>query len=90
MPIHSPRSAPDVLVIGTGLIGLACAAAAAERGLTVLAVGEALAGTASLAAAGMLAPSIERGEKNITLATLHRVSVGLGVTMAALLRDADG
>ena len=64
MPIHSPRSAPDVLVIGTGLIGLACAAAAAERGLTVLAVGEALAGTASLAAAGMLAPSIERGEND--------------------------
>jgi glycine oxidase len=64
VPIHSSRSAPDVLVIGTGLIGLACAAAAAERGLNVLAVGEALVGAASLAAAGMLAPSIERGEND--------------------------
>jgi glycine oxidase len=58
----SSRSAPDVLVIGAGLIGLACAAAAAERGFTVQLVGQARAGEASLAAAGMLAPSIERGE----------------------------
>lgn len=33
--------------------------------------------------------AIERGEKNITLVTLQRVAVGLGVTMAALLRDVD-
>ena len=34
--------------------------------------------------------AIERGEKNITLKTLHRVAAGLGTTMAELLRDADG
>ena len=62
MTIHPSRQNPDVLVIGAGLIGLACAAAAAERGFTVLVVGEARVGAASLAAAGMLAPSIERGE----------------------------
>jgi glycine oxidase len=64
MTSGSSRSASDVLVIGTGLIGLACAAAAAERGLTVLAIGESLVGAASLAAAGLLAPSIERGESD--------------------------
>jgi glycine/D-amino acid oxidase-like deaminating enzyme len=56
------RSAPDVLVIGTGLIGLACAVAAAERGFRVQIVGQPRTGEASLAAAGMLAPSIERYE----------------------------
>jgi glycine oxidase len=56
------HSAADVLVIGAGLIGLACAVAAADRGFTVHIVGQARAGEASLAAAGMLAPSIERGE----------------------------
>ena len=58
----SSRSAPDVLVIGTGLIGLACAVAAAERGFRVQVVGQPRTGEASLAAAGMLAPSIERSE----------------------------
>ncbi len=33
--------------------------------------------------------AIERGEKNITLATLHRVAKGLGVTMSSLLTDVD-
>jgi glycine oxidase len=58
----SSRSAPDILVIGAGLIGLACAAAAADRGFRVQVVGRSRVGEASLAAAGMLAPSIERGE----------------------------
>jgi glycine oxidase len=53
---------PDVLVIGAGLIGLACAAAAAERGFVVHLVGQSRRGEASVAAAGMLAPSIERAE----------------------------
>lgn len=54
--------APDVLVIGGGLIGLACAAAAAERGLVVQLLDARTRGEASFAAAGLLAPSIERGE----------------------------
>lgn len=33
--------------------------------------------------------SIERGEKNITLDTLHRLAVGLGLTMADLLQGVD-
>jgi transcriptional regulator with XRE-family HTH domain len=32
---------------------------------------------------------IERGVKNVTLPTLHRVAVGLGITMSELLRGID-
>ena len=53
-------TAPDVTIAGAGIIGLATAAAAAQRGLTVLLIGDQRAGEASSAAAGMLAPSIER------------------------------
>ena len=53
-------AAPDVTIAGAGIIGLATAAAAAQRGLTVLLIGDQRAGEASSAAAGMLAPSIER------------------------------
>ena len=60
--IDSSRSSAEVLVIGAGLIGLACALAAADRGLSVLLVGEPRVGEASPAAAGILAPSIEREE----------------------------
>ncbi len=50
----------EVIVVGAGLIGLTTAAALAERGLSVTLIGEHLAGEASPAAAGMLAPSVER------------------------------
>lgn len=30
--------------------------------------------------------AIERGEKNVTLPTLRRVAIGLGVTMSELLK----
>lgn len=53
---------PDVLVLGGGLVGRACAAALAERGASVLILEYATAGEASSAAAGMLAPSVERGQ----------------------------
>lgn len=33
--------------------------------------------------------SIERGQKNVTLPTLRRVAIGLGVTMSDLLRGID-
>jgi len=52
--------ARDVTIVGAGIIGLATAIAASRRGLTVLLVGDQRAGEASSAAAGMLAPSIER------------------------------
>ncbi len=49
-----------MIVVGAGLIGLAAAAALAERGLAVTVVGERRPGEASAASAGMLAPSVER------------------------------
>ena len=55
MPITS-----DVTIVGAGVIGLATAVEAARRGLTVTVVGDQRPGEASSAAAGMLAPSVER------------------------------
>lgn len=46
--------------MGGGLIGLAIAAALAERGVSVTLIGQHRVGEASPAAAGMLAPSVER------------------------------
>jgi len=50
----------EVIVVGGGLIGLATAAALAELKITVTLIGERRLGEASPAAAGMLAPSVER------------------------------
>ena len=50
----------DVIVVGAGLIGLTAAVALAERGISVTLIGEHMPGEASPAAAGMLAPSVER------------------------------
>lgn len=50
----------DVTVVGAGVIGLATAVAAARHGLRVTIVGDQRPGEASSAAAGMLAPSVER------------------------------
>lgn len=51
---------PQIAVIGGGLIGLSVAAALARRSVSVALFAEALPGSASAAAAGMLAPSVER------------------------------
>lgn len=53
---------PDVLIIGGGIIGRACAAAIAERGARVLILEQSNPGEASPASAGMLAPSVERSD----------------------------
>jgi glycine oxidase len=50
----------DVIVVGAGVIGLTAAVALAERGVSVTLIGQHIAGEASPAAAGMLAPSVER------------------------------
>jgi glycine oxidase ThiO len=50
----------EVLVVGAGLIGLTTAVALAERGVCVTLIGKHRPGEASPAAAGMLAPSVER------------------------------
>ena len=73
MSIDSSTSAADVLVIGCGLIGLACGAAAAQRGFRVRIIGQPRVGAASLAAAGLLAPSIERADGHASdFATIAR------------------
>lgn len=50
----------DVVVIGSGLIGLSISAELASRGVSVTLIGDSTPGEASPAAAGMLAPSVER------------------------------
>lgn len=50
----------DVIVAGGGVIGLCAAAALSERMVSVLLIGETSPGEATRAAAGMLAPSVER------------------------------
>jgi glycine oxidase len=52
----------DVIIIGGGLVGLATGAALSARGAEVSIVADHNAGEASRAAAGMLAPSVERSE----------------------------
>ncbi|MEP6692786.1 MAG: FAD-dependent oxidoreductase, partial [Gemmatimonadaceae bacterium] len=52
-------SLPDVIVVGGGLVGMSCAAALSGRGVAVTLLCERLAGEASPAAAGLLAPSVE-------------------------------
>ncbi|HET6761055.1 MAG TPA: FAD-dependent oxidoreductase, partial [Gemmatimonadaceae bacterium] len=54
------RLSGEVIVVGAGVIGLATAGALAERAISVTLIGEHKAGEASPAAAGMLAPSVER------------------------------
>ncbi|MES2177891.1 MAG: FAD-dependent oxidoreductase [Gemmatimonadota bacterium] len=49
----------DLLIVGTGIAGLTSALAAADVGLRVVLCGEARTGSASRAAAGMLAPSLD-------------------------------
>ncbi len=56
---HSIHGA-DVVVIGGGVVGLATAAALGERGARVTLLEERREGLASTAAAGMLAPTMER------------------------------
>jgi glycine oxidase len=54
------RVTTDVIVAGGGVIGLCSALAVAERKMDVLLISEPSPGEASRAAAGMLAPSVER------------------------------
>ena len=78
----------DVVVIGGGLVGLCCAAALAARSLDVLLLGARRPGEASSAAAGMLAPSVERAPGDahaFALAARDRYP-----SLVAALREAAG
>ena len=59
--MHGERTG-EMLVIGGGLIGLSCALAVAELGASATVLATPRPGSASAAAAGLLAPSIERRE----------------------------
>lgn len=50
----------DVIVVGGGIIGLCSATSIARRGLAVTLISEPRSGESSVAAAGMLAPSVEK------------------------------
>src|SRR3954468_6542251 len=64
----------DLAVVGGGVIGLACAWRAAQRGLTLRVLDARGPGSASYAAAGMLAPASELGESARRLVPLSRAS----------------
>ena len=63
--VSGARLTPDVIIAGGGVVGLCAAVALAERGLRILIVSQPTAGEASRAAAGMLAPSVERHSAEI-------------------------
>jgi glycine oxidase len=56
----TPTGTSDVVVVGGGLIGAACALAIARRGASVRLITDGRPGIASTAAAGIFAPSIEQ------------------------------
>ncbi|HZP40695.1 MAG TPA: glycine oxidase ThiO [Candidatus Binatia bacterium] len=84
------RRAPDVLVIGGGVVGCAVADALAATGRTVLVVDRgALGAEASSAAAGVLAAASGSEPAGPRLA-LRRASLELFPALAARLRDETG
>lgn len=56
------RDTADTLIIGGGLIGLACATALARDGASAIILDDARQGAASPAGAGMLAPAVDRAD----------------------------
>lgn len=81
----------DVVVLGCGLIGLACARELARRGhaVTVLDPGDPVR-AASWAAAGMLAPRTEAVDGDAALLGLCDVSLALYPDFVAAVRDETG
>jgi glycine oxidase len=81
----------DVAVIGGGLIGLACAWRAAERGLSVVLLERDTVGAAtSSVAAGMLAPVTEADFGEDAVLSLGRASRELWPAFAAELEERSG
>ncbi|MEY2443362.1 MAG: glycine oxidase [bacterium] len=88
---QDPTATPDVVVIGGGVIGLAVAWRAAQRGLAVRVIerGE-LGGGASYVAAGMLAPVTEADPGELALLELGLRSAAEWPAFAAELTEASG
>src|SRR5437764_12456192 len=85
------RSRYDALVVGGGVIGLACAWRAAQRGLAVLVVERAGPGAgASGVAAGMLAPVTEAEFGEDALLALNLESAAAWPAFAAELSERTG
>ncbi|MEU6815177.1 glycine oxidase ThiO [Streptomyces sp. NPDC046860] len=85
-----PSGAPDVLVIGGGIIGLVTAWRAAGRGLAVAVVDPEPGGGAALVAAGMLAAVTELHHGEEGLLALNLASARRYPGFAAELAEATG
>lgn len=91
MPNSNPsRDAPDVVVVGGGVIGLAVAWRAAEAGLSVTVADPDPAGGASHAAAGMLCPVTEAHYGEEALLALNLASARAWPSFAAELEEVTG
>ena len=81
----------DVVVVGAGIVGLACAWRAAQRGLSVLVLErEAVGAGASSAAAGMLAPVTEAAFGEEALLRLNLAGAAAWPAFAAELAERSG
>lgn len=88
--VASTEPAPDVVVVGGGVIGLATAWRAAGRGLTVAVFDPAPGSGASTVAAGMLAPVTEAHYTEQALLRLTLDSAARWPAMAAELTETTG
>lgn len=84
------RTAPDVVVVGGGLIGLATAWRATQRGLSVTVVDPAPGSGASWAAAGMVAPVSEASYGEESLLALNIESARRYPAFVAEVEAASG
>src|SRR5256885_5153200 len=85
------KQSHDAVVVGGGLIGMACAWRAAERGMSVAVLERAQPGAgASGVAAGMLAPVTEADFGEQALLALNRESAAMWPAFAAELSERSG
>lgn len=82
------RTTADVIVIGSGVIGLAATIALADTGLDVVLLADVRQGEASPAAAGMLAPGVEHGDGEVR--ALHEVARDRWPAYVAMLAERSG